>query len=741
MCLFFSIKKLQLIYVDYGIHFRQKIFCPTRKKNCLDNIFSNIDTHGEYAGIIETSFSDHDAQVFCTGPRQKRAEPTLRKVRPLTLEGYNLIHRLVSDQSWDFVDEDGLAVDECFRRFHQIVVDSFLESFPEKTVKVSSPVMRRGWFTQELRDMRENLILLTAMYERYRSSDLIAARNQLRARYRKAIKTAIINYFDKIINKSGNKSKTAWRLVGDHLGRNSGDGLVSVDPNRFNKHFSKYAETVLENVPPSRTPFHDSFLKEIPPRTHFSFKEVGHNIVRDIVANMRNSRSADFYGLSVDVVKKNINPLISPLTKLINRCLTSGTFPACLKISKVIPVHKKGDKYDLNNYRPISLVPIFSKILEKVVSNQIVEFLEENCLLTSCQYGFRKGKSTTDAILQLIRGAMDCFENKKYYQASFIDLTKAFDCVTCDRLLYKLKRYGFDEAALSLVRSFLSVRSQVVSVGGELSGVEPIETGVVQGSTLGPILFIIDVNDFPDFMTDAEPIIFVDDTTLTNESSDLHSLEDLSKAALSRASDWFASNGLCVNEGKTQELVFSLRDMSSLPTANTSVKFLGVYLDASLTWAVQIDSLASRLSSNIFALRVLSSSLSTGVLKTAYFALVETHLRYGVLVWGNCAQAGIIFGLQRRAMRVLGGLGYRDCYTHEHDTRNRLNIRKEYVRLSRSQRGPDFSAATLFNKLPVGVRGLPTRIFKDKIKKFLLSHVLYSVDEFKGMRISETDFH
>ncbi|XP_044766244.1 uncharacterized protein LOC123322364 [Coccinella septempunctata] len=454
----------------------------------------SLETHC----TIVTSFSDHDAQVFCTGPRQKRAEPTLRKVRPLTLEGYNLIHRLLSDQSWDFVDEDGLDVDECFRRFHQIVVDSFLESFPEKTVKVSSPVMRRGWFTQELRDMRENLILLTAMYERYRSSDLIAARNQLRARYRKAIKTAKTNYFDKIINKS-----------------------------------------VLENVPPSRTPFHDSFLKEIPPRTHFSFKEVGHNIVRDIVANMRNSR-----------------------------CLTSGTFPACLKISKVIPVHKKGDKYDLNNYRPISLVPIFSKILEKVVSNQIVEFLEENCLLTSCQYGFRKGKSTTDAILRLIRGAMDCFENKKYYQASFIDLTKAFDCVTCDRLLYKLKRYGFDEAALSLVRSFLSVRSQVVSVGGELSGVEPIETGVVQGSTLGPILFIIDVNDFPDFMTDAEPIIFVDDTTLTNESSDLHSLEDLSKAALSRASDWFASNGLCVNEGKTQELVFSLRDMSSLPTAN-----------------------------------------------------------------------------------------------------------------------------------------------------------------------------
>lgn len=669
----------------------------------------------------------------------------------------------------------GGSLDDCFETFHRVIVDSYNYAFPERTVRVCCSRSGRSWFSQEIKNMREHLIFVQSMYDRYRTHELYALKNKLRARYRKTIKNAKLKYHDKIIENSENKAGAAWNLIRDHLRRKDINTRVNIGADEFNEHFSSYAEKLQVKMPQVNAKYEHSGQRRTSP-AQFCFEAISQCSVRDVVSNMRNSRSTDFYGLSIMIVKKNIDSLISPLTKLINRCLSSGSYPKCLKISKVIPIHKKGSRDDLNNFRPISLVPVISKVVEKVMADQITKYFESNSLFSAAQFGFRKSKSTTDAIVDLVKFVVETFEKKEYCLTSFIDLTKAFDCVPHDRLLDKLKSYGFNDNAVELVTSFLTDRFQMVFVDGTYSIMRPIKIGVPQGSTLGPTLFIIFINDFAECVPEAKTILFVDDTTLALKSSDPYSLLELSRVLRSRALNWFSVNGLCVNEDKTQELMFSLRKHDVVTGEADSVRFLGVHLDSTLTWGTHIDSLAAKLSSNIFALRILAFSLSSEVLRSVYFAMIESHLKYGVLLWGGSSHAGTVFRLQRRAVRILGGLGYRDCCRntfkdlnlltfpsifilenllyahknkinfqaqsdiHDYNTRNKSLIRKDFLRLSRSQHCPEFCSVSLYNKLPGGVKIMSVRHFRIAVKHMLTKRVLYSINEFYSMTLDDSDF-
>jgi hypothetical protein len=170
----------------------------------------------------------------------------------------------------------------------------------------------------------------------------------------------------------------------------------------------------------------------------FLFRKVSFIEVRDIYSKLKISNTKDIYGLSTYIVKNIKNILIPPLTKLINHCIEEKVFPECLKKAVAVPIYKKGDENDVNNYRPISLLPIFSKILERLLYNQMIEFLERNKILTPVQFGFRKGFSTATAVLKFVENVMKTFENKQSYYTHYLDLSKAFDCVSWDILLRKL---------------------------------------------------------------------------------------------------------------------------------------------------------------------------------------------------------------------------------------------------------------------------------------------------------------
>jgi hypothetical protein len=252
-------------------------------------------------------------------------------------------------------------------------------------------------------------------------------------------------------------------------------------------------------------------LRELTPTNTFnSWKEVSETSLITIIKNFKESDSQDVNGVSSLVLKSVANQIATPLTHLLNTCLSKGVFPDELKIARTTPVYKNGDVSQLSNTRPISVLPVFSKVLETIMKQQLVTYFEKNNLLSDSQYGFRSGRSTTSALLSLVKTISEAFESNDYVHLSPCDLSKAFDVVPHVVLLAKLSRYGVGGTAFRFLTDYLSNRKQVVSLRGASSGTRDIRHGVPQGSVLGPALFKIMINDL---ILDRRTLFFADDET------------------------------------------------------------------------------------------------------------------------------------------------------------------------------------------------------------------------------------
>ena len=442
-------------------------------------------------------------------------------------------------------------------------------------------------------------------------------------------------------------------------------------------------------------------------------------------------------------------------------------FPTVLKIARVIPVFKqKGSSDDQTNYRPISLLPIFAKILESLMKDQITNYMENNNLFTQDQFGFRNRRSTTLAIDRLTEFVSRGWEDGLDTYASFFDLTKAFDCVSFDILLQKLQYYNFHPNSIAFVESYLRDRQQYVSYNGSTSGSRAVGHGVPQGSVLGPLLFLMYINDLPNYINSSNVILFADDTT---DLLRYHPSEPIRNVIVDQHSDlqnWFLANRLSLNSSKTQCLNFSLRRQGQGLCQTEMVRFLGVYLDPGLTWESHVGQLASKLSRITYLIRNLTRSVSGGTVMSAYHGYFSANMTYAILNWGHSAHAVKVFKLQRRCIRIIGGLGYRDCCRHcfpeigvltlpcvyilqclnyikqnihqfvmrgdihDYPTRGRNLVAPDFHRLSRTRRGTDYYCVTFYNVLPDQVRALSDKIFYGKMKLYMRRKAFYSFEEY-----------
>ena len=398
------------------------------------------------------------------------------------------------------------------------------------------------------------------------------------------------------------------------------------------------------------------------PNRVFEWKHIGIEDVFQIVGSLKNTNSKDYYDVSNKFLKQIIPYIALPLTICINDSLNTGLFPDCLKISKVIPIFKSGDASEPSNYRPISLIPIFAKIFETVMRRQICEYFEINNLFVDSQFGFRAKLNTTKAVTSLVGYILEALEDHQMVNSTFCDLTKAFDCVSHGILLDKLHYYGFGGTELQLLKSYLTNRRQCVLIDNKKSKILNVTAGVPQGSVLGPVLFLVMINDLT-WNVSSHSIVFADDTTFVSKHKDLVELKHISNVALVEAKTWFNANKFVLNNTKTSNMLFTTKSNGLNEDdgkCNNCFKLLGIMVDSNLTWEYHIDFICKKLSRIIYLLRNLKMHLPKEYIRVAYYSYFQSVFSYGLLLWGNSAHIQKVFLLQKRAIRIITNSAMRE---------------------------------------------------------------------------------
>ena len=398
---------------------------------------------------------------------------------------------------------------------------------------------------------------------------------------------------------------------------------------------------------------------------------VNYSEIVNLVNAWGNKTSLDCHNFSMSLIKKVIVPIAKPLVHIFNLSFRSGKFPDLMKIAKVIPLFKSGKNNTFTNYRPVSLLPQFSKILEKLFNKRLDAFLKKYNILTENQYGFRENRSTSLALMELVEDLTQSLDNRKHTIGVFIDLKKAFDTIDHKILLHKLEHYGFRGKVNDWITSYLSCRKQYVKLGSCDSDCLDVKCGVPQGSILGPKLFILYINDMCRVSDCLKCILFADDTNLFCSGYDIIKLSEVVTNELNKLKDWFAVNKLSLNVNKTNYMIFSNKKcvpdvkikISNIEIMRVKVaKFLGVLIDEKLSWNEHIALVKSKISKSIFLLNRAKHVLNDRALLTLYNSIVLPYLSYCCEIWGNTYKSRLnnIVILQKRAMRIVHGVHYRD---------------------------------------------------------------------------------
>ena len=425
---------------------------------------------------------------------------------------------------------------------------------------------------------------------------------------------------------------------------------------------------------------------------------------------------------------------------------------------------------DITCYRPISLLPTYSKIFEKCMYNRMINYIDKHKILSPFQYGFQKHKSTTDALLSFTERIYNSLDTGNHAMSLFIDLKKAFDTVNHDILSKKLKHYGFRGICLDWFKSYLKNRKQCVIINNVISSVLSVDIGVPQGSILGPLLFFMYINDLPNVSNILSTVLFADDTTYSHENTSYEALVNTLNSELDKIKEWFIINRLSINLNKTFSIVFSNKHFSdkdvTLKFNNTPVniknngKLLGVIIDNKLSFNNHVSFICSKLSKTAGIFVKIHSFIPENIKIKLYYSLVYPYLICGNLVWGACTVSNLnkLLLIQKKIIRYITDQPYlshsdplfyrtkilkiQDIHAyllaiegynqfksqrfnylaHCYETRNKNNPIPTSHRLIGSQKSLTYSVPVLWNTLPDQVKNAKSlSLFKKRCKDYLLA--------------------
>ena len=653
------------------LNFLPYVFLPTRITNTsatiIDHIYTNfnfVDSTFCKAGLLCSDISDHCANfmfICCRKTVKKYANrPFTRLFNNPNINRFNADLSLIN---WGDLYST-TDVNDAYSKFSTFVTDLFNKKFSLVRKSRKSMASRKPWISQSL---LKSIDTKSQLYKKW-----IFSNNPLDERIyknyslalRKLIKKAESNYFTKVCDTKLNSIKTVWRNLNSicNFNRNNNskhlvdklfdNNVLLTDAPSIANHFNNYFASIGENLSKLIVSNNSDYKSFLGKQNYYSFvcDPVTANELYNHLSNLNNSKSPSVDGFSNYLIKNCRIALLYPLLHIYNLSFNTGIFPSLLKVAKVLPLFKNGDSRLASNYRPISMLSPFVKLLEKLMLARLTSFFQKFNLLYDFQFGFRKNHSTKIAVLDAVTLIETELSKSNLVMGVFLDFKKAFETIDLHILIKKLEHYGIRGHMLNWFESYLFKRTQFVNCNEYSSNTSFINYGVPQGSVLGPFLFLVFINDIAQSTKGGAIKLFADDTNVFIVSNDLKTLYTKANDVLNDIRIWVNANKLTVNLDKTNYILFKPKALTSqsltdcnltlyfnnLPIKRVSqVKYLGVWIDENLFWDYHISQLILKLRAFISIIYKVKHAIPMFCRRILYFSLIHSSLFYCVEVYGK----------------------------------------------------------------------------------------------------------
>ena len=652
--------------------------------SCIDYMVSNIPISNLSSKLYNPNIADHFAHILNINiTKAEKDTPSLINFKRRSLNENNIKNLISEMNKHDWTNIYSANVNDAFNFFTDTIIWCYNITCPIKSVikrnSINNNNLKKEWLTNEIIRQSDYIKNLYWLMINTNSGELKIIYNEQKTIYKNSIKTTKQNFYKNKINNASNKTKKTWDIINTRLGRkNKINNCITLYDNKnekisdnlnivniFANHFSTDIQNKMEHhfgsnlsLPCTVSPYREHSIYFAP----ITLEEINEAII-----NLKNKPSTGFDGITANMLKIVKDNILHQLVYLFNLSINQGCFPDTLKLAKVVPILKNGSPEEVENYRQISVLSEISKLFERIVYNRIISFSSKYNILTAFQHGFTAGKSTESAIYHLLNYVYTCLDNGKYVVSIMFDLSKAFDTVNKYFLEQKLYSMGIRGNLLSWINSYMEGRTLKVQLNNFQSEMQTLMYGVPQGSVLGPLLFMLYVNNLPNYLTAGHLTMFADDITVTLSADTVEQLHLLIEQTFEEISTWAQRDKLIMNKNKTAIINFSLQRQlphgmvlhdSIILSHNT--KLLGTHLDNKLLWDKHIEHVCAQLNKAYFAILQMQSTLDEAGLLSIYYALAYSHISYNIIAWGSARDRDRVFVCQKRLIRLIFQMNYNE---------------------------------------------------------------------------------
>ena len=779
-------------------NFSPQITIPTRltdhSVSLIDHIFlklplKNITTK-TISGNIYSDISDHlpNFTVLCNMLKKPNNDRPF--VRIISEQNINTFNNNLAEVEWSEVLGNENDVNAMCSNFYSVINKNYNKCFP--LVRQSKKRSKdKIWITS---DLKQSINRKNVLFRKQRSVPSLtnilrykSYKNVLSAR----IKEAEVAYYNSIFSDKQKATINFWKSFGNTINAKKnrnysklpkliiGDNVITNDSdiaNGFNDYFCSVGENIAGNIGNSNTNFRQYLTDKI--QSTFFMSPVLEPEVHRELRKLQPKKASGPDAISNKIIKPCSVNLLEPLTLIYNTSIITATYPTKWKLAKVFALFKKHSRFHPENYRPISLLDTFGKVFEKLIYQQMMKFIVKHSILFINQYGFRENYSTTLALIDIVDKIKNSLDNNEYAIGIFLDLQKAFDTVNHEILYVKLAHYGFRGHCLKFIQSYLSDRQQYSSVNGCNSDIKSINYGVPQGSVLGPLLFLLYMNDIKNCINEESIKLFADDTAIFDHDSSLTRLLKRAEQKMKSLHSWFMANKLSLSLSKSNFVLFHGKnkkidqpidkitfDTHSIPRVN-SAKYIGLTLDETLSFDKHVNNVLKSLHIYFGIFYNVRNFINSHIIRSLYYCCIYSRIKYGLEIYGSCSKSLIqkLQVIQNKLLRVIMNKDYRfntnrlhrelnifkithvhqmsvlnfthNCLhgdpiptfceyfplninRHAHCTRQLGQIVKKKINTELGRSSTQFTGATLWNDLPSPIRNtkkFPS--FKRKLNQF-----------------------